>query len=82
MFTEQDFPQYWATTQHNLGVTWQNMPTDNQSENLRRAISCYEAALRVRTEQDFPQDWAGTQNNLRIAREELNNLASSQHQAD
>ena len=30
----------------------------------RRAIACYEAALRVYTESDFPSDWATTQNNL------------------
>jgi len=39
----------------------------SQSSNLQKAISCYEAALRVRTEETFPQDWAGTQNNLGIA---------------
>src|SRR5690242_12091270 len=30
----------------------------------RRAIQCYEAALRVSTETAFPHDWAMTQNNL------------------
>ena len=33
----------------------------------RRAIACYESALRVRTETDFPADWAMTQNNLGVA---------------
>ena len=40
-------------------------------ENRRRAIGCYEAALRVYTEAAFPQDWAMTQNNLGIAYQNL-----------
>jgi tetratricopeptide (TPR) repeat protein len=36
----------------------------DRSENLERAIACFEAALRVRTERDFPHEWAMTQNNL------------------
>ncbi len=51
-------------TQNNLGNAWSDLPSGNRDENLRQAIACYEAALRVRTETDFPQDWATTQNNL------------------
>jgi tetratricopeptide (TPR) repeat protein len=43
------------------------LPRGDRAENLRRAIACYEAALRVRIEVDFPADWAMTQNNLGIA---------------
>jgi class 3 adenylate cyclase/tetratricopeptide (TPR) repeat protein len=43
----------------------------DRDANLRIAIACYEAALRVRTEQAFPQDWAMTQNNLGAAYSEL-----------
>ena len=39
----------------------------NRSMNLRRAIACFEGALRVRTESGSPSDWAATQNNLGIA---------------
>ena len=67
VYTEQDFPQDWAMTQHNLGNAWQSLPTGDRHANLRRAIQCFEAALRVHTEQDFPQDWAMTQNNLGAA---------------
>jgi len=54
-------------TQNNLGSAWSDVPTGDRGENLRRAIDCYDAALRVSTEEDFPQDWAMTQNNLGIA---------------
>ena len=54
-------------TQNNLGIAYSDLPTGDRGENLRRAIACYEAALRVYTEADFPSDWAVTQNNLGIA---------------
>jgi hypothetical protein len=47
-------PYDWASTQHNLGNAYLFLPTGDRSENLRRAIACYENALRVRTETEFP----------------------------
>jgi len=47
-----------------LGAIYNELPTGDRSENQKRAIKCYEAALRVYTEADSPQDWAMTQNNL------------------
>jgi hypothetical protein len=50
------------------------LPTGDRAENLRRAIECYEAALRVCTEQAFPRDHAQTTAKLRSAREDLDRL--------
>ena len=47
-----------------FGSALNDLSIGNQSEHLRRAIACYEAALRVYTEADYPADWARTQNNL------------------
>ena len=52
-------------------ITYSELPTGDWGANLRRAIACYEAALRVRTEADFPADWAGTQTNLGLAFEQM-----------
>jgi tetratricopeptide (TPR) repeat protein len=52
------------------GQLWRASLGD-RTANLRQAIECFEAALRVLTEQDFPQDWAMTQNNLGTAWAEL-----------
>jgi hypothetical protein len=60
----------------NLGVAYGDLPTGDRGDNLRRAIICYEAALRAYTERDFPQDWAMTQHNLDAARAELESLTS------
>jgi class 3 adenylate cyclase/predicted ATPase len=57
-------PEAWAMTQNNLGSSYRILPAGDRGENLRKAIACYEAALRVYTERDFPAEWASTQNNL------------------
>ena len=66
-----DYPADWATAQNNLGNAYGSLPTGDRSENLKSAIACYQAALRVRTEKDHPAYWAGTQNNLGTAYEDL-----------
>jgi CHAT domain-containing protein len=67
VFTEQDFPQYWAMTQNNLAGAYSDRIRADRAQNLERAINCYLQALRVYTERDFPQEWTMTQQNLAIA---------------
>ncbi len=50
-----------------LGVELVEATLGNRSANLRRAIACYDAALRVCTESASPATWAMTQNNLGVA---------------
>ena len=54
VYTEANFPIDWAMTQNNLGAAYADLPTGDRGKSLRRAIACYEAALRVYTEADFP----------------------------
>ncbi len=70
-WNEQDFTMYWAKIQNNLGIAYSDLPTRDLSENLHRAIACYEQALSVYTERDFPLYWAMTQNNLGAAYHDL-----------
>ena len=60
-------PLACAATQNNLGAAYSDLPVGDRGENLKKAIECYEAALRVRTETDFPQAWANTMCNLGLA---------------
>jgi predicted ATPase/class 3 adenylate cyclase len=53
-----------ASSQNNLGIAYSDLPVGDRADNLRKAIACYKAALRVRTQRDFPMQWAMTQNNL------------------
>ena len=57
-------PRDWAMVQNNLGLAYADLPTGDRGENQKKAIDCYEAALRVWSERVFPLDWAATQNNL------------------
>jgi tetratricopeptide (TPR) repeat protein len=50
-----------------LGVELWSASLGNRAANLRQAIACYEAALRVYTERDFPYQWAGTKNDMGLA---------------
>ncbi len=56
--------KFIAGCRNNLGNAYRSLPTGDRGENLKNAIGCYEAALRVRTEDGFPVDWALTRNNL------------------
>ena len=67
VYTFEAFPQDWARTQNNLGEAYRNRIKGNKTENLERAITALNEALKVLTFDAFPQDWAGTQNNLALA---------------
>jgi tetratricopeptide (TPR) repeat protein len=56
-----------ALTCGSLGWELQSASLGDRTANLRRAIECYEAALRVLTEEDLPQYWAAMQNSLATA---------------
>ncbi len=49
---------------HTLGSALIVTPLGDRSENLQRAINCFEQALRIYTKNKFPADWAATLNGL------------------
>jgi tetratricopeptide (TPR) repeat protein len=54
----------WARGQIILGNILCGLSGDHRAENIRRAIACYNAALRVYTETRYPREWVMVQNNL------------------
>jgi tetratricopeptide (TPR) repeat protein len=68
VLTRDSLPQDWATTQHNLGYTLQELGVrTNGAEAIRllgEAVAAYKQALSIRTREQLPQQWAITQNNL------------------
>jgi tetratricopeptide (TPR) repeat protein len=58
------FPQEWADTQNNLAAAYSNRIRREKADNLEKAITAYQEALKVRTFDAFPEDWAMTQRNL------------------
>lgn len=53
-------PREWGMVQNNLGNALQSIATEQPTENLRRAIEAYDAALQVRTRERAPLDYAST----------------------
>ncbi len=50
----QSVPWKNARLQHNLGIAHSALPAGDRDANLKRAITCYEAALQVYTREAFP----------------------------
>jgi tetratricopeptide (TPR) repeat protein len=63
--------QEWASLQGWLDNQYADRMRGDRTENLQRAIACYEQALRFRTPEAAPLDYAMTQNNLGNAYSEL-----------
>ena len=59
LYTQEDFPQYWAWTQNNLGGALQELGVrEGNPARLEAAVEAYKLALEVYTQEDFPRDWA------------------------
>ncbi|MDJ0712869.1 MAG: CHAT domain-containing protein [Prochloraceae cyanobacterium] len=58
------FPYEWATTQYNLGTTYENRSEGDKAENIETAITCLRESLKVFTPDAFPYEWARAKNNL------------------
>ncbi|MEP6490804.1 CHAT domain-containing protein [Microcoleus vaginatus GB2-A3] len=67
VYTRQEYAEYWAQTQHNLGNVYGDRIRGEKAENLEIAITAFLAALSVYTRKAFPFEWAMTQNSLGLA---------------
>jgi tetratricopeptide (TPR) repeat protein len=70
VYTFEEFPEQWATTQVQLAVAYLDFISVNRAEHLEQAIFAFEAALQVRTREDFPAHWAEIQNYLGLTYKE------------
>jgi len=71
-FPRESFPNEWAKTQNNLGNAYLrnaslSRNTEERSENLEKALACFQAALDTLPRQSFPVECAMTHNHLGIA---------------
>ncbi|ACL16209.1 CHAT domain-containing tetratricopeptide repeat protein [Methanosphaerula palustris] len=67
VYTQEKFPEEWATTQSNLAGAYTERINESSADNIEKAICHYKLALKVFTQSAYPEDWAMTQNNLAIA---------------
>jgi len=60
----EEYPDFYASLQNNLGKIYAGLPSDDLQENLKLAITCYENALCVWTQETAPIEYALIQSNL------------------
>ena len=72
VYTQDDMPLQWATTQNNLGAALRTLGESEEGrQRLDDAVTAHRHAIKVYTQDDMPLDWAMTQNNLGAALQTL-----------
>ncbi|MEG4046295.1 CHAT domain-containing protein, partial [Microcoleus sp. Pol17_C1] len=54
--TRENYPEDWAGTQNNLGLTYSERIEGVRAANIEEAIACFRLALEIRTPTTFPLD--------------------------
>jgi len=67
VFTREEFPRDWSTTQATLGLAHSELRAGDRALNLTRAIEYFNAADEVIAGDDDPEVWALNQVNMGIA---------------
>jgi hypothetical protein len=80
VFTPESYPEPWARTQNNLGISYRNRIRGDSVDNALKAITAYEAALTVYTPEKYPQLNAETLTNMRVAQRALDRGLGGQPQ--
>jgi uncharacterized protein YjbI with pentapeptide repeats len=71
IYRKQDYPQYWAMLQHNLGLAYFDRSQGDRGNNLRRSIKCFKNSLGIYTQDDFPEQWQINQHDLKQSQQSL-----------
>jgi CHAT domain-containing protein len=66
VFTESNFPVEWATVQNYLANACRNIDGGKSETDIRKAISHYDNALKIRQRDIYPQEWGDIQYNLGV----------------
>jgi len=53
-FTQDEFPEQWASAKMNRGSAFVNRILGDRAENLETAISCYQCAFNIFEKKVFP----------------------------
>ena len=65
----KDFPKEYTWAQNNLGTAYRNLAeVRNKEENLKKAITAYQEALKIYTAEDFPIIHERMSSNLKRAK--------------
>jgi tetratricopeptide (TPR) repeat protein len=84
IYTRQEFPEYWAMLQHNLGLAYfdrsqvdleKNMLKECQ-EDLKQAVKCFNSSLEIYTQDNFPEKWEINHQDLKRTQQLIESLRS------
>jgi tetratricopeptide (TPR) repeat protein len=65
IYPRQQFPEYWAMLQHNLGLAYFQRNQGDRQDNLEKSIECFNISLEIYTQQEFPAKWQINQDDLK-----------------
>jgi tetratricopeptide (TPR) repeat protein len=82
IYTRQQFPEYWAMLQHNLGLAYFQRNQGDRPENLEKSIECFNKSLEIYTQQEFPAKWQINQDDLKQSMGSLQEIKDSQTAID
>lgn len=71
IYTKQDFPQFWAMLQHNLGLAYADRIQGYKLRNLKQSIDCFNKSLEIYIQPEFPEKWELNQRSLRKSQQSL-----------
>jgi tetratricopeptide (TPR) repeat protein len=77
IYTRQQFPEYWAMLQHNLGLAYFQRNQDDRQENLEKSIECFNKSLEIYTQHEFPTKWQINQDDLQESLRTLEEIKDS-----
>jgi tetratricopeptide (TPR) repeat protein len=78
IYSRQQFPEYWAMLQHNLGLAYFQRNQGDRQDNLEKSIECFNKSLEIYTQQEFPAKWQINQDDLKQSMESLQEIQDSQ----
>jgi tetratricopeptide (TPR) repeat protein len=77
IYPRQQFPEYWAMLQHNLGLAYFHRNQDDRQDNLEKSIECFNKSLEIYTQQEFPTKWQINQDDLQESLRTLEEIKDS-----
>jgi hypothetical protein len=77
IYPRQQFPEYWAMLQHNLGLAYFQRNQGDRQENLEKSIECFNKSLEIYTQQEFPAKWQINQDDLKQSMGSLQEIQDS-----
>lgn len=82
IYPRQQFPEYWAMLQHNLGLAYFQRNQGDRQDNLEKSIECFKKSLEIYTQHEFPTKWQINQDDLQESLRALEEIKDSQTAID